>query len=158
MAFFDSLIPLFVASNRGTAPRVLLASSFREASQAFPPHSPQSGSRLLVTPRGGRVEIKLSSSAHGFKVYGRDQILIEKIIAETPGRGHGDEAMELLKTLADQHAVHIGMFITPIAHQAMSMDVLAKWAAKHGFEEYVSPTALFWREPGAGPQKVLRPE
>lgn len=158
MAFIDNLLPSFMTGLRTPAPRILLTNDFRVATTPFSSAASLRGSRLYTTPRGGKVEMKLSSSAYGFNFKGRNEILLEKIITQTPGHGHGDEAMDFLKGLADKFGVIVGMFPDPIGHKRKNYEQLAEWAAKHGFEEYNSPTALFLRDPGAGPKKVMKPE
>ena len=143
----------FSPAAEGPSPRVLLVQDFRGATRPVPrDENPDiSLSRLWVSPRGGEVELKLSREAYNFKVTQTDMIIIERLVARTPGQGHGHEAMRMLAAMADRHNVHLSMFMEPIAPKAKDMDALIVWASRHGFVQYGLPQGLYWREPGAGP-------
>jgi hypothetical protein len=151
LSFFKSLPQVFARSAvKPTAPRVLFMQSFRNATSPLAKDNEEAGSRLLITPSNGEVAVKFTSESHGVKFKGKDQLILERIVTMTPGQGHGNEAMEILTAIADEHDVQIGMFMEPIAHKALEMDALMVWAARHGFEEYHMPPGLYWREPHAG--------
>ncbi len=148
--FSRFVAPLFGADKN--AQPVAFMKAFRMATQ---PIVNGEGRRLWVTPEGGTVRIKLSQDISPLPSKG-DRFLIEKIVAETPGKGHGSAAMGMLSQLADEHFMHLAMYVNPIEHKAKDEEALRRWAAQHSFEEYGWPSNLFWRDPNPAP-KELKP-
>lgn len=108
--------------------------------------------RILRTPKGGMVELGFAFKQKNlnleFELKQKDHVIISRMVSRTPGKGHGDEAMEFLKAEADALNVSLAMFAEPIAHKAMPMDGLRRWLTGHGFQKLVEPHTLYIRDPG----------
>lgn len=104
--------------------------------------------RIWRTPSGGRVELRFAFKQHGWNLAAKDHVIIARLVSQTPGKGHGDEAMAYLKREADGRGINLAMFARPIAHEAMPMEQLHRWLKKHDFHRQANPDDLYIRDPG----------
>lgn len=149
MAFFSALPGYFSPRLKGISLREQFLDSVHAATKpADPTHDLALDTRLLRTRKGGAVELGFAFKQHGFRFTQRDHLIITRLVSQTPGKGHGDEAMTFLKAAADDLGVNLAMFARPIAHKAMPQERLHLWLKTHGFFLQANPHDLYIRDPG----------
>lgn len=153
MSFFSVFPTFMMPRSRKIALREQFLDSVHAATTPLSPREDSAlAPRLLRTRSGGAVELCLAFRQKNlnleFELKQKDHIIISRMVSQSPGRGHGDEAMEFLKAEADALNVSLAMFAEPIAHKSMPMDGLRRWLAGHGFQKLGQPHTLYIRDPG----------
>lgn len=76
-----------------------------------------------------------------------DEIVLTNIEAEVFGKKDGQAALEMIKSLADDHRVAIGLNALPYDKCPMSEYKLIQWYKGQGFQKYRGSNNPMWREP-----------